>query len=322
MRNNYHNGEQVIEVHDLTKVFGSFTAVDSISFHVPRGQIFGFLGPNGSGKTTTIRMLLGLLPPTAGHAIVLGHDVGKQALHIRARLGYMSQKFTLYNDLSVEENLLFYGRGYGLYGKRLEKRMQYVLEMANLQGREREIPPNLSGGWRQRLALGAAIIHEPDIVFLDEPTAGVDPLSRRAFWDLLYDISARGTTIFVTTHYMDEAEHCENLAFIYNGRLIAEGTPGEIKVKHIPGDVVQITPENASAALKVLATAHEKSQLGGSLGVSLYGAQIHVLTRDVDDTQKCVLRVLDEAGESYVDADVIPPSLEDAFIRLVQTQGA
>jgi ABC-2 type transport system ATP-binding protein len=320
MRNHNQNGEKVIEVHDLTKMFGSFTAVDSISFSVPRGQIFGFLGPNGSGKTTTIRMLLGLLPPTSGAALVLGHDIRKQALNIRARLGYMSQKFTLYNDLSVEENLLFYGRGYGLHGKRLKTRMQYVLEMANLKGREHDTPPKLSGGWRQRLALGAAIMHEPDIVFLDEPTAGVDPLSRRAFWELLYNISSKGTTIFVTTHYMDEAEHCENLAFIYYGKIIAGGAPGAIKAEHIPGDVVQITPADATAAMALLAGAHEAGKLGGSLNVSLYGAQIHILTRDPGTTRTQACRLLDEAGAAYTDADVIPPSLEDAFIRLVQAQ--
>jgi ABC-2 type transport system ATP-binding protein len=320
MRNHNHNGENVIEVQDLTKMFGSFTAVDGISFAIPRGQIFGFLGPNGSGKTTTIRMLLGLLPPTSGTALVLGHDIRKQALSIRARLGYMSQKFTLYNDLSVEENLLFYGRGYGLPGKRLKERMQYVINMANLTGREHETPPKLSGGWRQRLALGAAIMHEPDIVFLDEPTAGVDPLSRRAFWELLYNISAGGTTIFVTTHYMDEAEHCENLAFIYYGKLIAEGAPGTIKGEQVPGDVVQITPGDATTAMKLLSEAHTAGKLGSSLNVSLYGAQIHILTHDPDATRAKTCAILDRAGVSYADADIIPPSLEDAFIRLVQTQ--
>ena len=320
MRNNHTTHKNVIEVQQLTRKFGSFTAVDGVSFNIPRGQIFGFLGPNGSGKTTTIRILLGLLPPTSGNAFVLGHDVQKQALSVRAKLGYMSQKFTLYNDLSVEENLLFYGRGYGLRGKRLQQRMQYVLEMANLKGRERETPPKLSGGWRQRLALGAAIMHEPEIVFLDEPTAGVDPLSRRAFWELLYDISAQGTTIFVTTHYMEEAEHCENLAFIYYGKIIAEGAPGAIKAQHTPGDVVQVTPANATSAMQILTRAHEAGELGDSLNVSLYGAQIHILTQDADRTRQNMIALLGTQGEAYTDADIIPPSLEDAFIRLVQAQ--
>lgn len=320
MRNNQLHQETMIEVRNLTRRFGTFTAVDGISFNIPRGQIFGFLGPNGSGKTTTIRMLLGLLPPTSGSAFVLGHDVQKQALSIRAKLGYMSQKFTLYNDLTVEENLLFYGRAYGLRGKRLQQRLQYVLDMAGLKGRERDTPPKLSGGWRQRLALGAAILHEPEIVFLDEPTAGVDPLSRRAFWDLLYDISAQGTVIFVTTHYMDEAEHCENLAFIYYGRIIAEGAPSVIKAQHIPGDVVQVTPANANNAMQILTRAHDTGELGDSLSVSLYGAQIHILTRDADRTRENMIRLLDKHGVSYTEADIIPPSLEDAFIRLVQAQ--
>lgn len=320
MRNNNHHAENVIEVKNLVKKFGSFTAVDNLSFAVPRGQIFGFLGPNGSGKTTTIRMLLGLLPPSAGTALVLGHDVRRQALSIRARLGYMSQKFTLYDDLTVEENLTFYGRGYGLYNRRLRDRMAYVLNMADLKGREHLTPPKLSGGWRQRLALGVAILHEPDIVFLDEPTAGVDPLSRRTFWDLLYQISAQGTTIFVTTHYMDEAEHCENLGFIYQGRLIAQGAPSDIKAVHLPGEVVQITPAHPAAVLDLLKTAHRAGQLGDSLDVSLYGAQIHVTTRDAAITQTRVLSTLENADEPYSEVDVTPPSLEDAFIRLVQAQ--
>lgn len=320
MRHNNHSDEAVIETRNLTKLFGSFAAVNRVSFSVPRGQIFGFLGPNGSGKTTTIRMLLGLLPPTDGAAVVLGNDVRKQALHIRARLGYMSQKFTLYNDLTVEENLLFYGRGYGLRGERLNKRMQYVLDMAQLKGREHDTPPKLSGGWRQRLALGAAIIHEPDIVFLDEPTAGVDPLSRRAFWDLLYEISAQGTTIFVTTHYMDEAEHCENLAFIYYGKIIAEGAPSDIKAAHIPGEIVQITPVDASTAMQILTKLHQAGELGGSLSISLYGAQIHILTHDPASTHKKATEALNDAGEQYSDIDVIPPTLEDAFIGLVDEQ--
>jgi ABC-2 type transport system ATP-binding protein len=322
MRNHNHHDEYVIEVRGLTKRFGSFTAVDRISFSVPRGQIFGFLGPNGSGKTTTIRMLLGLLSPSEGTALVLGHDVRRQALSIRARLGYMSQKFTLYNDLTVEENLKFYGRGYGLHNRRLRDRMAYVLDMAGLKGREHLTPPKLSGGWRQRLALGAAILHEPDIVFLDEPTAGVDPLSRRAFWNLLYQTSAQGTTIFVTTHYMDEAEHCENLGFIYQGNLIAQGAPSDIKAAHLPGEVVQITPAHPAAALDLLRTAHQAGQLGDSLDVGLYGAQIHITTHDAAITQTRVLSTLGRANEPYSDADVIPPSLEDAFIRLVQAQKA
>jgi len=320
MRNNNHYTENVIEVKNLAKKFGAFTAVDGLSFVVPRGQIFGFLGPNGSGKTTTIRMLLGLLKPTGGTALVLGHEVCKQALGIRARLGYMSQKFTLYSDLTVEENLKFYGRSYGLHQKRLHDRIAYVLEMADLKGREHLTPPRLSGGWRQRLALGAALLHEPDIVFLDEPTAGVDPLSRRAFWELLYQISAQGTTIFVTTHYMDEAERCENLAFIHSGKLIAHGTPHEIKTAYLPADVVQITPVHTTPTLELLHQACFSGQLGPCLDVSLHGAQVHVTTHNAAETKERLIRALAAANEPYSDVGIISPSLEDVFIRLVKSQ--
>jgi ABC-2 type transport system ATP-binding protein len=265
-------------------------------------------------------MLLGLLSPSEGTALVLGHDVRRQALSIRARLGYMSQKFTLYSDLTVEENLKFYGRSYGLHHKRLRDRIDYVLEMADLKGREHLTPPRLSGGWRQRLALGAAILHEPEIVFLDEPTAGVDPLSRRTFWELLYQISAQGTTIFVTTHYMDEAERCENLAFIHNGRLIAHGMPHEIKAAYLPGDVVQITPVHTIPTLELLNDACHSGQLGPCLDVSLHGAQIHITTRDGAETKERLMQTLSAAGESYSDVDIISPSLDDVFIRLVKHQ--
>ena len=218
-----------VEAIDLTKRFGDFTAVDGVSFTVGRGTIFGFLGPNGAGKTTTIRMLLGLLRPTSGSATVLGFDIVKQTDEVKRRIGYMSQRFSLYDDLTVDENLNFYGRTYGVRGKDLRQRKAFVLEMAGLEGRERELTRNLSGGGTQRLALGTAIIHEPEMLFLDEPTAGVDPISRRAFWDLLYDLAEGGTTIMVTTHYMDEAEHCQKLAFIQRGKIVARGSPGDIK---------------------------------------------------------------------------------------------
>jgi len=318
MRSNSSNN--VIEIHGLTKRFGSFTAVDHVSLQIPQGQIFGFLGPNGAGKTTTMRMVLGLLPPSEGTAIVLGNDIRKQARTIRARLGYMSQKFTLYNDLTVEENLRFYGRSYGLRNNKLKSRLDYVLDIADLKGREHYTPTQLSGGWRQRLALGAAIIHEPDIIFLDEPTAGVDPLSRRAFWELLYTISSAGTTIFITTHYMDEAEHCEQLGFIYFGRLIATGSPTEIKQKHVPGNVVQFTPEYPVKTLQVLRTAQQQGELENTSNIDLYGAQIHVLTHNGDMIRDHITALLDQQEQPYTDMQVIPPSLEDAFLRLTAAQ--
>jgi len=229
-----------VSVHNLTKQFDGFTAVDHVSFSVPRGQIFGLLGPNGAGKTTTIRMLLGLLRPTSGAATVLGLDIVRQAGELRRRIGYMSQKFSLYDDLTVEENLNFYAGAYGVRGARLRERKQAILHMAGLEGRERVLTRTLAGGWKQRLALGAAILHQPEMLFLDEPTAGVDPISRRTFWNLLYDLAESGATILVTTHYMDEAEQCQQLAFIQAGRLAASGSPQEIKGRCMHGQVLEI----------------------------------------------------------------------------------
>ncbi|MFC1997209.1 ABC transporter ATP-binding protein [Chloroflexota bacterium] len=219
----------IITAKGLTKHFGDFTAVDQIDFEVRRGEIFGFLGPNGSGKTTTIRMALGLLAPSEGQIEIMGMRVDKDTSKIRPRVGYMSQRFSLYNDLTVLQNLQFYGKAYGLSNSELETRIQDALEMSDLVGREQAKTKDLSGGWRQRLALSAAILHRPELIFLDEPTAGVDPVSRRAFWDLLYRQVTMGVTVFVTTHYMDEAEHCHRLAFIQRGEIIAYGSPKEIK---------------------------------------------------------------------------------------------
>ena len=220
-----------ISIQGLTRTFGSFTAVDHIDLEVPTGQIFGFLGPNGSGKTTTIRMLTGTLRPTSGQIHVLGHDVLRHPREVQPRIGYMSQRFALFEDLTVDQNLKFYAGIYNLPDERFQAQRAYVLEMADLVGRENELTSNLSVGWRQRLALGAATIHDPELLFLDEPTSGVDPVARRQFWDLLYDLAARGVTLFVTTHYMDEAAHCNRLAFIYRGRIIADGSPTELRTR-------------------------------------------------------------------------------------------
>jgi len=225
--------DPVIVADTLVKRFGDFTAVNGISFTVARGEIFGFLGPNGAGKTTTIRMLLGLLRPTSGRVTVLGHDVTRESKAMQARVGYMSQAFTLYPDLTAEENVAFYARVYGLRARELERRKRSVLEMAGLVGHEHELTAHLSGGWRQRLALGCAIVHSPELVFLDEPTAGVDPVSRRGFWGLIYDLARQGNTVFVTTHYMDEAEHCQRVGFMGEGALVELGSPAELKAKRM-----------------------------------------------------------------------------------------
>ncbi len=228
-----------MRVRGLVKRFGDFTAVDGIDVEVPRGQVFGFLGPNGSGKTTTIRMLTGSVAPTSGGAWVLGEDVVHHPERVRARIGYMSQKFSLFEDLTVAENLRFYSQIHGLGKQDFAERKAWVLQMAGLEGREDELARNLSVGWRQRLALGTATIHSPELLFLDEPTSGVDPVARRQFWDLLYDLAAGGVTLFVTTHYMDEATHCTRLAFINGGRLIAQGSPAELRDSFGPGATLE-----------------------------------------------------------------------------------
>ncbi len=300
--------QPAVVVEQLTRRFGKFVAVDHISFKVARGEIFGFLGPNGSGKTTTIRMLLGLLHPTGGRATVLGHDVVHHADAIRRRVGYMSQRFSLYPDLTVVENLNFYGRAYQVWGKRLIERKQAALEIGGLVGHERELAGNLAGGFKQRLALAAAILHEPQLLFLDEPTAGVDPVSRRDFWRLLYRLAAEGTTIFVTTHYMDEAEQCHRLAFIYNGRLVAIGTPSEIKERQMHGRVIELDCEPTGRALEVLRQMERLDE------VALYGSFIHVVTDDLPTQQPAIQAALQAAGVTINNLTVIPPSLEDVFI--------
>jgi ABC-2 type transport system ATP-binding protein len=310
-----------IQASDLTCTFGHFTAVDHINFSVERGQIFGFLGPNGSGKTTTIRMLLGLLKPSSGVAEVLGMDIARHPERVRSRLGYMSQRFSLYNELTVMENLLFFGRAYGLRGQHLRERVNFVLRMADLVGRERQRAKLLAGGWRQRLALGAAIMHEPDLVFLDEPTAGVDPVSRRMFWELLYTLAAGGMTIFVTTHYMDEAEHCHQLAFIHSGHIIAKGTAVEIKETMMRGQVLQIVPagaaSNAARVVAILRAAQSSGRLTAD-EVALYGSVVHVVGADVVTQQEQIASLLRDADVEPGPMAVIPPSLEDVFIANVR----
>lgn len=301
-----------VQVVELTKKFGDFTAVDGVSFAIRRGVIFGFLGPNGAGKTTTIRMLLGLLKPTSGEATVLGFDIVKQTAEVKKRIGYMSQRFSLYDDLTVDENLNFFGRTYGVRGTRLRARKEFVLNMAGLEGRDRELTRNLSGGWKQRLALGTAIIHEPEMLFLDEPTAGVDPISRRSFWDLIYELADGGTTIMVTTHYMDEAELCQRLAFIQHGRIVADGSPAEIKDKEMRGQVLEIDCDNPAFAIPVL------REMKAFEEVALYGALIHAVAPDVAALKPQIEGRLGRAGVQVRTMDVIPPSLEDVFISSVR----
>jgi ABC-2 type transport system ATP-binding protein len=312
-----NSAQPVIKVTNLTKRFGDFTAVNGINFEVHHGEIFGFLGPNGSGKTTTIRMMLGLMQPSAGSVEVLGMKVDGDTSRIRPRVGYMSQRFSLYNDLTVLQNLNFYGAAYGLSNSELQTRIKDALAMAGLEGRENAKTKDLSGGWRQRLALSAAIIHRPEILFLDEPTAGVDPLSRRAFWDLLYQLISEGITVFVTTHYMDEAEHCHRLAFIQHGDIIAYGTSEEIKTKMMRGEVLELEPSDAPQAVKVLRAAQANQNLPIE-EVELYGALVHVVAPNIKTHQRAIERELRRAGIRTGHASVIEPSLEDVFISAMK----
>ncbi len=307
-----------IETENLSKRFGRFVAVNNVTFNVQRGTIFGFLGPNGAGKTTTMRMLLGLLQPSGGLARLLGYDVAHQPRAVKQRIGYMSQRFSLYDDLTVEENLRFFGRTYGLRGDRLRERMQYALKMADLIGRENTPGRELAGGFRQRMALGAAILHDPELIFLDEPTAGVDPMSRRSFWDLLYQlVNDEGVTIFVTTHYMDEAEQCQELAFIHGGQIVAQGSPAALKVSLMHGTVIELTPDDPPEAMRLLKAASVSGQLTAD-DVALYGAQIHLVAQDAAHAQRQIAEVLQTGGVKFNPPEVILPSLEDVFLSAIR----
>jgi len=317
LRNTFHlkpstmnSNTPAITVNNLTKKFGDFTAVNGISFEARRGEIFGFLGPNGSGKTTTIRMMLGLLTPTTGDVEALGISVKGNQAKLQQRVGYMSQRFSLYNDLTVLQNLQFYGAAYGLSNYELKERTENALHMAGLEGREKAKTKDLSGGWRQRLALGAAILHQPELIFLDEPTAGVDPISRRAFWDLLYQLVAEGVTVFVTTHYMDEAEHCHRLAFIQRGEIIARGSPASIKETLMKGQVLELDTSDAIKTIKILRDAKSLALEE----VELYGSLVHVVAPEVAKKQREIKKILKRENIQVEDMAQIEASLEDVFI--------
>lgn len=300
-----------IEVNGLTKRFGDFVAVDSMSFTVKRGEVFGFLGPNGAGKSTTIRMLCGLLEPTDGTALVGGYRIGDQSDLVKTSIGYMSQRFSLYEDLTVEENINFYGGIYGLEGTRLKERKAWAIKMAGLEGKESMLTHNLSGGWKQRLALGCAILHEPPIVFLDEPTGGVDPVSRRDFWDLIYSLSSSGITVFVTTHYMDEAEHCHTIGLVYAGRLIALGSPTELKHKLDRYSMYEVLSKRPVDAMELL------QRQPWSVETSIFGSAFHISTRGLENPERTIKHTLESNGLAVERIHRITPSLEDVFIHLI-----
>ena len=310
-----------IEVKNLTKKFGKFTSVDSISFDVKAGEVFGFLGANGAGKSTTIRMLCGILEPTSGDATVGGFSVIKEPDEIKKSIGYMSQKFSLYNDLTVAENIRFFGSVYGIFNSKLEDRRNWVLKMAGLEGRENTLTQNLSTGFKQRLALGCAVIHEPKIVFLDEPTGGVDPISRRNFWDFINELSNNGTTVFVTTHYLDEAEFCNRIMMIDAGKIIAGGSPKELKTNYLKNPILEIECDRIDEAMQII------DKIPWLKKAAYFGKYLHVMISEVnphstaEETTDDIKRILtDENGINVTRIDRIVPSLEDVFVNLLEPE--
>ncbi len=308
--------DAIVEVQHLEKRFGAFRAVAGISFAVRRGEIFGFLGPNGAGKSTTIRMLCGLLAPTAGSGRVAGFDIVRESERIKTRIGYMSQKFSLYDELTVEENIDFYSGIYRLPRAKKAERKAWVLEMAGLTDHRRSRTAVLSGGWKQRLALGCAVLHEPPILFLDEPTSGVDPNSRRQFWDLIYHLAGQGVTVFVTTHYMEESEYCDRLGIIYRGELIALGTPRELKTRHMTEAVLEVDcarPNDAMGVIERLPSVKE---------VALFGKGLHVVAPDDDAATAAIRPALAAAQIPLLRIERIVPTLEDVFVSLIEARDA
>ncbi len=303
-----------LEIRDLVKKFGDFVAVDHVSFKVTKGEIFGFLGPNGAGKSTVIRMLCGLLTPTSGYGSVAGFDVSKDPEEIRKNIGYMSQKFSLYDDLTVEENIDFFSRIYSVPKELRPERKAYVLRMAGLQDRRTTVTRLLAGGWKQRLALGCAIVHNPRILFLDEPTSGVDPIARRNFWDLIYQLAEAGHTILVTTHYMDEAEYCNRLALIYRGKLIALGEPEVLKRDMHSHKLLQLESTD------LLGTMRAVEALPGVMDVAVFGAGLHVTVEDVVAATGRIREVLAAQKIDIRRLDPISPSMEDVFVGLIEAE--
>ncbi|MGE5498615.1 MAG: ATP-binding cassette domain-containing protein [Syntrophothermus sp.] len=301
-----------IEVKNLTKRFGQFVSVDNISFNVQQGEIFGFLGANGAGKSTTIRMLCGIIEPTSGDALVGGYSIKTQPDMVKTQIGYMSQKFSLYNDLTVEENINFFGGIYGLYNNKLRDRKKWVLKVANLEGKENIITGSLPGGIKQRLALCTAVIHEPKIIFLDEPTSGVDPISRRGFWELIHELSSQGITVFVTTHYLEEAEFCNNIILINAGKLIAEGNPKELKTNYLQSTILEVECERVVAAMELLENEPFADE------VSIFGNNMHIAVNEKYSGEEMIHRLLADSGIAVRRIDRIIPTLEDVFIHLLE----
>lgn len=299
-----------VVMEQLVKTFGDFVAVDHISLETRRGEIFGFLGPNGAGKSTTIRMLCGLLRPTSGRAVVAGYDVAQKPESVRQNIGYMSQKFSLYNDLKVIENLRLFAGLYNVPSDIVKERIDWALAMANLKGQESLIVGTLPGGWKQRLALGCAVLHKPSIIFLDEPTSGVDPISRRQFWELIHSMAEQGVTVFVTTHYMEEAEYCNRLALIFRGKMVALGTPSELKHKAMKGELLLVECEPLGTAVEALQSAPMV------LDAAVFGNALHLVVEKVDKAIPEVRKYLLDHGVTAGRMEQIRPTLEDVFVSL------
>jgi ABC-2 type transport system ATP-binding protein len=308
--------EYSVVVQDLVKRFGDFTAVDNISFQTRTGEIFGFLGPNGAGKSTTIRMLCGLLHPTSGVASVVGIDVAKQPERVRQNIGYMSQKFSLYNDLTVEENIRFFGGMYQVPDSQIGERLSWAVRMAGLEGREHALTSTLAVGWKQRLALGCAVLHKPKVLFLDEPTSGVDPISRRQFWELIHEMASTGVTVFVTTHYMDEAEYCNRLVLIYRGKIVASGSPAELKRTAMKGELLLIDCAPLGPALEAL----EKSTV--ATDVAVFGNALHVVVPNAAEAVPLLRAELEQKSIVISRMEKIPASLEDVFVSITAHEPA
>jgi len=305
----FENHSSVV-IEDLVRRFGDFVAVNHISLETRGGEIFGFLGPNGAGKSTTIRMLCGLLTPTSGRAIVAGYDVAREPESVRQNIGYMSQKFSLYNDLKVIENLRLFAGLYNVPSDKLTERIDWALDMANLKGQENLIVGTLPGGWKQRLALGCAVLHKPPIIFLDEPTSGVDPISRRQFWELIHNMAGEGVTVFVTTHYMEEAEYCNRLALIFRGRMVALGTPSELKQKSMKGELLLVECTPLGPAVEVLQSAPMV------MDAAVFGNALHLVVEQAEAATPEVKKYLAEHGVTVRRIEKIRPSLEDVFVSL------
>ena len=310
------SGELAVETRGLTRRFGKVVAVDHLDLRVKRGELYGFLGPNGAGKSTTLRMLCGILEPSDGDGWVLGIDLRHEPERVKSAIGYMSQRFSLYERLTVDQNITFFGGIYGLSADRLAARREFVLGMAGLRGRERTLTGALSSGWRQRLALGCAILHEPPIVFLDEPTGGVDPLSRRQFWRLIEELSRAGVAVLVTTHYLDEAEHCHRVAIIQAGRLAAHGTVDELKATFASRPILEVRAAEAVAAMRALDAMPEVEK------TSIFGTAVHAVLRSSTTTPDAIAARLSAAGISVVTCGVVEPSLEDVFLDVAERSAA